>query len=334
MGTARYAAPEQARGDRIDGRADCYSLAVVLIESLTGQVPNVGETAVSTVVARGSRPLDVPPGLGRLGQVLEIAGRPDPDRRFPDAGVMAEALTIAARDLPPPEPLVLPGLRATAVDPDPTRIARSAGALADADGSDDGFIDDPVAASRRGRRARPPGSRRLVPTVVGVVIAAALVVVGLTAASVGTGFGALAGGDVGVPEAGAVEVGVKAGGAGDVAEGAAPLHRGDGAAAAVGGVLAGQELGPGVVHVGRAHGAAHVVGVEHAALAGDEPEGDAADHGGAARFVEERVGARLHEHLVARLGEAPDGDLVRLGAARHVEAGLLPEELGDARLEP
>ena len=131
--------------------------------------------------------------------MLEIAGRPDPDRRFPDAGVMAEALTIAARDLPPPEPLVLPGLRATAVDPDPTRIARSAGALADADGSDDEFIDDPVVASRRGRRARPPGSRRLVPTVVGVVIAAALVVVGLTAASVGTGFGALAGGDVGVP---------------------------------------------------------------------------------------------------------------------------------------
>ena len=207
MGTARYAAPEQARGDRIDGRADCYSLAVVLIESLTGQVPNVGETAVSTVVARGSRPLEVPPGLGRLGQVLEIAGRPDPDRRFPDAGTMAEALAIAARDFPPPAPLVLPGLRALAADPDPTRIAPvvapttaapdAAGALGP--GGVPGPIDDdgpPLVVAPRRRRSRPPGSHRLVPVVVAVVLLAALVVGGVTIASA---VGTLGAGSVTVP---------------------------------------------------------------------------------------------------------------------------------------
>src|SRR6185503_4897330 len=123
MGTARYAAPEQATSGTVDGRADCYSLAVVLIESITGRVPNVGDNAVATIVGRGTQPLVVPDGLGRLGDVLERAGQPDPNRRFPDAAAFASALSAAARELPPPAPLVLPGLGDALDDPEPTRIA-------------------------------------------------------------------------------------------------------------------------------------------------------------------------------------------------------------------
>src|ERR671918_1239967 len=39
FGTLRYASPEQARADALDGRTDLYSLALVLVEAVTGVVP-------------------------------------------------------------------------------------------------------------------------------------------------------------------------------------------------------------------------------------------------------------------------------------------------------
>src|SRR5439155_13147434 len=108
LGTARYAAPEQVRGQSVDGRADVYALAVVLVEAVTGEVPFAADTTIATLMARVEKPLTGPPALGPLGPVVEEAGRPDPAER-PDAGAFAAALETAARQLPKPAALPLAG---------------------------------------------------------------------------------------------------------------------------------------------------------------------------------------------------------------------------------
>ena len=63
MGTAKYLSPEQVRGKPLDGRADLYSLGLVLYECLAGRVPFLGESDADTALARLQRE---PTDLGRL----------------------------------------------------------------------------------------------------------------------------------------------------------------------------------------------------------------------------------------------------------------------------
>ena len=55
MGTAKYLSPEQVRGKPLDGRADIYSLGLVMYECLAGRVPFIGESDVETALARVQR---------------------------------------------------------------------------------------------------------------------------------------------------------------------------------------------------------------------------------------------------------------------------------------
>jgi eukaryotic-like serine/threonine-protein kinase len=134
IGTARYACPEQARGEAVSGEGDVYSLALVLIEAVTGQVPFASDTTVGTLMARVDKPIEVPEALGPLRKVLARAGNPDPAQR-PDAGELAVGLLAAAEDLSRPAPLPLAGTAAAidsvvVADRDPTQLPPSADATA------------------------------------------------------------------------------------------------------------------------------------------------------------------------------------------------------------
>ena len=167
LGTARYASPEQVRGVPVDGKADVYSLAVVLVEAVTGRVPFAAETTVATLVGRLEKPLEAPPELGPLGPVVARAGRPDPTERL-DAISFAAALQAVAAELPAPEPLALAGPATfdmnhlAALEGDPTDLGTAPSKPATppkvpfappppAAGSDDTVVDAPRPADAETR---------------------------------------------------------------------------------------------------------------------------------------------------------------------------------------
>jgi len=114
VGTARYISPEAAEGKHVDGRADVYSLALVLYEAVTGAVPFVTDTTMGTLAARIGQALPHDPALGPLDDVLARAAAPDVAARLDAAGLAARLGALAAAlPSPAPLPLVIPHLEAT-----------------------------------------------------------------------------------------------------------------------------------------------------------------------------------------------------------------------------
>jgi serine/threonine protein kinase len=96
MGTPTYMAPEQARGQRVDHRADVYGLGTILYTILTGRAPFDEETPQATILAvlnsEPPRPRSlvssIPP---HLELVIERAMAKNPDDRFPDMAAFEAA---------------------------------------------------------------------------------------------------------------------------------------------------------------------------------------------------------------------------------------------------
>jgi serine/threonine protein kinase len=104
-GTPPYMAPEQWRGEPLDGRTDVYGLGCMLVEMLTGAPPFAGASVAEQSTAHQQampaapsklRP-DVPDALDRL---IVRALAKDPGMR-PTMAAMTSALTELALALPP-----------------------------------------------------------------------------------------------------------------------------------------------------------------------------------------------------------------------------------------
>ncbi len=105
-GTPEYMAPEQARGDTIDGRVDIYSVGCMLYQMLTGVVPFDAESALGIITKHLTEqpvpPSERKPGLhipGSLERICLRAMSKDPNERYPDAMSMRLAIEKAVDDL-------------------------------------------------------------------------------------------------------------------------------------------------------------------------------------------------------------------------------------------
>jgi serine/threonine-protein kinase len=158
LGTARYASPEQAQGESVTGRSDLYSLALVLIEAVTGEVPFARDTPLATLTARTSGPIPVPDGMELLAPALTMVNAVDPADRA-DAAHLAARFHALARGLEQPAALelagaiVLPEL-AGDDDHDPTMLPGDLEVLSRAEG--EAVVDEAPTPERPGwwRRAR------------------------------------------------------------------------------------------------------------------------------------------------------------------------------------
>lgn len=106
VGTPAYLSPEHAHGIQLDGRADMYSLGIVLYEMLVGERPYEGDSDISTIFKHAYDPLpDLPEEHAYLQPFLNKLLAKRREDRFEDM----EAMRSALRRLTHPAPAIQQG---------------------------------------------------------------------------------------------------------------------------------------------------------------------------------------------------------------------------------
>jgi tRNA A-37 threonylcarbamoyl transferase component Bud32/tetratricopeptide (TPR) repeat protein len=91
LGSPYYISPEQAECKPLDGRADIYSLGIILYEMLTGKKPYTGNSDIQIIIAHLSDPIpSLPCELGGYQDLIDRMIAKNPDDRFATAEEMVE----------------------------------------------------------------------------------------------------------------------------------------------------------------------------------------------------------------------------------------------------
>lgn len=137
LGSATHMAPEQARGERVDARADLYSLGVVAYEKLTGELPFQADGPLPMAVRHAVDPVPCLPTAKQHWQAfIDRAMAKSPDARFASARDMMAALdgieraraasVVAAPTVEPEAPQAPPATRGHRRSINPVFVASAA----------------------------------------------------------------------------------------------------------------------------------------------------------------------------------------------------------------
>ncbi|WP_437603481.1 serine/threonine-protein kinase [Sorangium sp. So ce590] len=132
LGTPAYMAPEQAKGDEIDARADIYAVGAVLYHALTGQRPFERSDPTAMLLAVMT---EEPPGLGTLNPeippalelVVQRAMAKEKEARHASMSELAGALAPFEEATPPGGPSSAPLARASVVLGKPYTLSHAFG---------------------------------------------------------------------------------------------------------------------------------------------------------------------------------------------------------------
>ena len=96
-GTANYLAPEIAKGEEVDGRADLYSLGIIMYELTTGQLPLSADSLMAVInkhlFEEVVSPVEVAPDLPiHLNDLILSLLSKEPDGRPPSASALLQLL--------------------------------------------------------------------------------------------------------------------------------------------------------------------------------------------------------------------------------------------------
>jgi serine/threonine protein kinase len=122
VGAPSYISPERARGHKPGPPADLWSLGGLLYASVEGVPPYDKSTAIATLTAVMTEPVEPPKNAGPLEEVIYGLLTKDPDQRLDDAGARAllEHALSAPEDTASKTPVPADATRTMALPPAPS----------------------------------------------------------------------------------------------------------------------------------------------------------------------------------------------------------------------
>ncbi|WP_404815345.1 serine/threonine-protein kinase [Streptomyces thermolineatus] len=164
VGAPSYISPERARGRKPGPPSDLWSLGALLYATVEGRPPYDKGSAIATLTAVMTEPLDPPKNAGPLADVVAGLLIKDPEQRLDDTGVRKLLTDVATGVVPekeaaePTRTMVLPPQRDAGTKPSAAAAGAAAAGAGAAAGAAAREGAEPGGGRAGGRSPRSPGN--------------------------------------------------------------------------------------------------------------------------------------------------------------------------------